>query len=459
MYPWNDPATPKHTIRSVYEAFRFYVPFTLTGALTLVLSFYLFIHGLSTRNIYELVLGGFLFLFWGILLMAGFWAKRTDSAPSLSWEVPEKVSAALTLDRETPHRVTGFSRPPLFFRFHFEVRGKLQVCNQGGFFCSAEEQALPSSEELKVPIRFPLSGTFQGIGYRTLRDVFGLVRISLSPVLHRSFPVLPLPHPGTIQVQIDPSLGTEEKRNLQNADEERYFMREYAPGDRFRDINWKTSSRLAFLITRIAPQSQEKTRILRIAWRGFGPSHPDITSLWALDRAKAWLFQFLNHLREEHPEFILRVTTPYGEQDLTTDKETEEFMYELVSRSFQPRELEHQFLPLTETPEELFVFSTAYDTGLASFLSRRLDRPTRTYQVEPRRNSLIHPVLARTPGQTRSFTPSSSGRNIQRFPVHALLQIGSLPVPSLLHFLPLPPSQNVRPLRGTVEIQTAEVCL
>ena len=61
MYPWNDPTTPKHTLRSVYEAFRFYIPFTLTGALTVALSLYLFVHGLATRNIYELVLAAFSF--------------------------------------------------------------------------------------------------------------------------------------------------------------------------------------------------------------------------------------------------------------------------------------------------------------------------------------------------------------------------------------------------------------
>jgi hypothetical protein len=114
MYPWNDPATPKHTIRSVYEAFRFYVPFTLTGALTAALSLYLFVHGLATRNIYELVLGGFLFLFWGILLLVGLWAKRTDSASSLSWEMPEKVSAALILIGRISTGSRDFRGLPLF---------------------------------------------------------------------------------------------------------------------------------------------------------------------------------------------------------------------------------------------------------------------------------------------------------------------------------------------------------
>jgi hypothetical protein len=135
-------------------------------------------------------------------------------------------------------------------------------------------------------------------------------------------------------------------------------------------------------------------------------------------------------------------------------------MHELVSRSFQPRELEHQFLPLTETPEELFVFSTAYDTGLASFLSSRLDRPTRTYQVEPRRNVPLPAMFfSRASGEAGSFTTFSASRNIQRFPIGSIVQAGILPAPRLLHLLPLPHSQNIRPIRGLVEIQMAEVCL
>ena len=45
------------------------------------------------------------------------------------------------------------------------------------------------------------------------------------------------------------SVGYDTTQRAQTADEEKYFMREYMPGDRMKDINWKASSRLDQLNT------------------------------------------------------------------------------------------------------------------------------------------------------------------------------------------------------------------
>lgn len=316
--------------------------------------------------------------------------------------------------------------------------------------------------EITGTLPIALGGQFQGHGYRTLRDIFGMVRFPLPPVLHRTFAVLSAPSRKQIQLRLDPSLGVEEKRTLRSADEERYFMREYAPGDRFRDINWKTSSRLAFLVTRIAPQAQEKTRILPVAFRCFGPSKPDLLAVWALDRCKAWLFQFLWTVRREHPEFILRITTPFSEDEISTDEDTERFCEEIVGYSYRSLEEEERFASLVTTQEEVFVFSTSYDGGLSRFLGGRFDHLTHLYVTAPLRRFGGSQFFryGRFQDHSQTVSPSrGSSQSPARFCVSRCLEEGGIVFPPLLIPSPLPPVSIPRPLRGTLEIEYVEVSL
>ena len=467
-------------VRSFYRTLQFHIPLTLQGTCTLGLALYLLIHGLGNRNAYEILLGVTFTLLLGVLLVIGYFIRRACHALIPTWQIPDHASAAdlagahptvpshsataepidsTGLTQTHHHRIGGIPKAPPFFRVHFEIQGTLTVGNGGVVFYSVDwasrrgqERGRGAQEEITGTLPFPLGGVFQGVGCRTLRDIFGLVRYHLPPVLHRSFPVLPAPSRKQIQLRLDPSLGLEEKRTLRSTDEERYFMREYAPGDRFRDINWKTSSRLSFLVTRIAPQAQEKTRLLPVAFRCFGPPKPDLSSLWALDRCKAWLVQFLWTVRKEHPEFILRVTTPLLEEELATDQETESFCEEIAGYSFHSLQEEGRFTSLLSTPEEVFVFSTAYDDGLSRFLGGRFDLPTHLYLTLPSRQLLGG-------GRSRKGIASSSTPELSRFNVKGCLREGGLPFPYLFVPVPLPSTSPPRPLRGILEIEPTEVSL
>jgi len=229
-------------------------------------------------------------------------------------------------------------------------------------------------------------------------------------------------------------------------------MREYAPGDRFRDINWKTSSRLAFLVTRIAPQAQEKTRILPVAFRCFGPPKPDLWAIWTLDRCKAWLFQFLWTVRREHPEFILRVTTPLVEEELTTDQETEQFCEEIAGYTYRLLVEEEKFASLATTPEEVFVFSTTYDGGLSRFVGTRFEHPTHLYVTSPLRRLANRNYLGKKE-LSASLQPPTS------FSVRGYARQGGIFYPRLFLPNPIPSGSPPRPLRGTLEIEHVEVSL
>jgi hypothetical protein len=160
-------------------------------------------------------------------------------------------------------------------------------------------------------------------------------------------------------------------------------MREYAPGDRFRDINWKTSERLATLITRISPHTQEKTKLIYLSFRNYGPGKGLLAS-WLLDRTKARLAVFLRTLKEEHPEFIFHISTATGERTVQSIEEIEAFLDELAAMGFQPA----AGLPAqTEDRAELYLFSTSCDTALAPLLVSRGENRSHLFITVPARGT------------------------------------------------------------------------
>jgi hypothetical protein len=70
-----------------------------------------------------------------------------------------------------------------------------------------------------------------------IRDIFGLTRTSFGKEDARELAVLPASIPSLRMKDIVTSQGFEDSIKKRSQDEERYFMREYIPGDRLRDID------------------------------------------------------------------------------------------------------------------------------------------------------------------------------------------------------------------------------
>jgi hypothetical protein len=174
--------------------------------------------------------------------------------------------------------------------------------------------------------------------------------------------------PGTAKsLRIEALSGAEDRRVKTSSDEERYYMREYAPGDRFRDINWKSSERIDTLITRISPDNQEKVTRIEVHFRNYGPIRPTIEELWLLDRAKARLAWFLRSVKDEKASFVFHVQAAGAIWELKDMEEIEAFLEELAALPFSPSQNEE--LPgSVQGRGEIYVFSTACDTSLPSFL-------------------------------------------------------------------------------------------
>ncbi|MDR1626209.1 MAG: DUF58 domain-containing protein [Spirochaetia bacterium] len=356
----------------------FFACFKAGGLFVLLAGLGVCVRGLAYRDPYEVVLAGLSLALWLALFLVGlFGAKRLETlAPG--WLSPVPLAAGG--GGGALHTVTGLdAKVPYFFRLHFTVRGNFSSGSGSRFFVSSEVTG--GAPETGLLLGFPMSGVFQGRGACRLRDVFGFFSFPCGPVLHRSLCVQPAPHHKRPALRIDPFSGSEDRQSRSQTDEERYYMREYTPGDRFRDINWKSSERLATLITRISPHTQEKTKMIYLAFRNYGPGRGLLAS-WLLDRAKARLAVFLRTLKEEHPEFIFHVSTAAEERTLQSMEEIEAFLDELAAVGFQPA----AGLPAQGADRaELYLFSTSFDTALAPLLATRGENLSHLFITVPGR--------------------------------------------------------------------------
>lgn len=357
------------------------LPLTPGGLLFVGGGAFLLFRGLSRLNPYEIVLGGGALLVSALLAVLGFRTARGLASFTPVWTPPSPMAAG----GEEPQHFQG-PEPglPWFFRLHLGVWGSLKL-GEGRRIILKEELALDNGGRGALVLRFPLAGVFQGAGRLLVRDVFGLFSFPAGREIRRTLPVMPAPLWDSPPIRVEASSGAEDNRRRRSSDEERYHMREYVPGDRYRDINWKTSSRLALLVTRISPFAQEKTQIIPVEFRSGGPTRrPSLAALWTLDRTKARLLAFLRLLQEENENFVFRLKSAAGERDITSAEDLDDFARELSGLSFSSP---WDDSPALVTPQslsgslgsELFLFSTSYDTGLPRYLASRGENLTRLF--------------------------------------------------------------------------------
>jgi hypothetical protein len=253
----------------------------------------------------------------------------------------------------------------------------------------------------RLKLGFPMSGIFHGEGSCRLRDVFGFFSFPCALPLPRTLTVRSAPCSKKLP-RIAAHSGAEDRRNKTSNDEERYYMREYAPGDRFRDINWKSSEKIDTLITRISPDNQEKVSRIEVYFRNYGPAGGSagntntvagsrravsLEALWLLDRSKARLTHFLRAVKEEQASYIIHVSAAQGSWEIKDEDELEAFLDELAGLPFSPPRNEDAFSAIAEASSgagaqgELYVFSTACDAGLPAFLLARQTRPVYIFFV------------------------------------------------------------------------------
>lgn len=249
------------SLRSVY-------PFTWTGSIAALLAVVLSLRGYSYSSSSELLIG--LIMLCTLAALAGAVRmerrRREGSVGELSCPPVIQANSELPLaELSADERAT-----PMFLRLHLQLKGRLCLGGDAVIRVSAEASGLGDSP-IEVILPLPLAGILQAELRATVRDFFGLCSIEIVGDVHRKVAVLPPRYPVHREYSLSRLSGNENRKLVRNADEERYHMREYAPGDRVRDINWKASSRLPILLTRVSPESQEESTILPILLlRGVG---------------------------------------------------------------------------------------------------------------------------------------------------------------------------------------------
>jgi hypothetical protein len=268
---------------------------------------------------------------------------------------------------------------PLFFRLHYIVKGK---------FFPSEAESCPVLAETSVPrgetsarllLNFPLSGIFRGNGFSRLCDIFGFFSFRCGQEQKRTLMIRSSPCFGK-QPVIKAQTGAEDRRSKLSADEERYYMREYTPGDRLRDINWKSSEKIDSLITRISTDNQEKITRIEVHFRNFA-ANVSLDALWLLDRAKAQLAYFLRSLMELNSSFIFVVYCAGKNREIENMDSLDDFLDELAGVSFMPGKNESYNGVVNKG--DIYVFSTACDLGLQGFLLANCQRPVTLLLVQP----------------------------------------------------------------------------
>jgi hypothetical protein len=278
-------------------------------------------------------------------------------------------------------------KPGLFCRLHLHLYGKIKAGN-GSYLRYSEEFSSDRRGIIEAPVYLPLSGQFEAKVVFIVRDMFGISRAITGYPVSRSLAVVPPSYAETKSTIVDVSKGEEHKDRQRQGDDERYYMREYAPGDRMRDINWKSSSRLNQLITRISPETKDKTMILDIEYRPFHPyAHETLRTIALAQFLKSWVLTFLHQAKEASPNLSFRIWTA-GKYELIEDDEGLESFAERFASVFPSNETSL----LEYGKGSWYVFSTSLDQRLKTALTGREDAKVFVVSDSPV-NALPYPVL------------------------------------------------------------------
>jgi len=249
------------SIVPLFRSLRRVYPFTWAGSLAAFLAVVLSLRGYSYSSSSELLVGLIVICILAALAGAVRMERRRREGSAGELSCPSVIQAGSELPLA---ELSADERPtPMFLRLHLQLKGKLCLGGDAVIRFSAEESGLGDAPlELALPL--PLAGLLRAELRATVRDCFGLCALEILGDVHRTVAVLPPRYPLHRDYDLDRLSGNENRRLVRNAEEERYHMREYAPGDRVRDINWKASSRLPILLTRVSPESQEESLILPV---------------------------------------------------------------------------------------------------------------------------------------------------------------------------------------------------
>ena len=349
----------KTFLQKLYKNIEYYYPLSFLGSIGFFASVYLAGYAYSFSNFYALLIAvPILFFLMVQVTFIRFWALGRGEIEVI-WDSNHNLSARAK-ESEIILKL-GAPSIPYFFRYHILVRAVLKAGKEANFYY-LQEAASSSSGEVRVGFYFPLCGSLSIKARLLVRDILGLSRTRLGPVQHRNFKVRPPKLRDHSSIPRHAASSLESRQHQRQAEEDKYYMREYIPGDRIKDINWKASLKVGELITRISPQSPEKSPLLYLELRNLSyTSRESPLSLIHLNLLKSWLLAFIIQMRQENPKYRFFLASAEREDMLSTDSDIEELSHLLADLTFVQK---NHWTAKGPAVLEKFVFTSGFDPSL-----------------------------------------------------------------------------------------------
>lgn len=352
--------------RSTAWFLKRYYPFTATGTVIMVAAVAFTALGSARGDVYLASLGVTAIAASLVLAILSRLQAGRFTDVSVQWDDPSDATSRTFGNTAVPNitvQAAGI-RPWFFFRLNSRISGRLRAGNKTRFHVF-EEIATPTPERISIPLALPLPGTLMLRREVEVRDVFGLTRGAFADAVTREVEVTaPMPVAPQLTRMVAAS-GEQESTRTATPDEERYYMREYIPGDRFRDINWKASSRIRELVTRISPQTQDEDRTITIYLRHFRDrGRENLEALGHLAYVKGWVVAFMRAVVREEHGVQFRLVTAEGMRTIRSEDEISELSRELCRLQFDPAPSNPARDPAARM---VLVFTTPFDTTLPAF--------------------------------------------------------------------------------------------
>ena len=268
-------------MKKLMEAFRKYYPFTLPGNILFYFSIFFVGKGFASLNYTAISISVFFLVFiialWGWL----FFCSKSSNVERLIWKSEGSVDSAgylnnrqiITVECRGLLRRSGNNKKNksfLFLRYSMIVKGRAVTAGNINTFFSRRYRS-DNKGLFDFSFYFPYPGTVSGKVTLYIEDIFSLIRINVFNENLKDFTVVP----GIKNdVVTDNKVLVKDiiiKQRKYDNDIEKYLMREYVPGDLYRDINWKSSSRIDKLFTRISPGGKEESNILTFIYLSGSP--------------------------------------------------------------------------------------------------------------------------------------------------------------------------------------------
>ena len=260
------------------------------------------------------------------------------------------------------------SAVPYFFRYHLLIHAILKVGKEANFYYF-QEFASSAAGEVRAGLYFPLCGSLSIKTRLLVRDILGLSRTRLGPRQQRKFKVRPPTLTDRSSLPRHSAASMESRQHQKQAEEDKYYMREYIPGDRLKDVNWKASLRVGELITRISPQSPEQSPLLYVELRNLSYTDRDTPlSLLHLNILKSWLYSFVLQMRSENPKYRFLFASAEREDMLDTDSDIENFALSLADLPYVQKS---HWTVRGPAVLEKFIFTSSFDPSLKMIAQER----------------------------------------------------------------------------------------